>query len=966
GDAAEEERTGRCTEPAAAHFVDAELASGAAVTLIYARFIRTSKPRTDKILSELKLHGFFTANKSALAQFPPELDAHAFARAVIYRHKAVSESGSVTAAEEIESICGAGFDPKRPLVTYFLRTEAGAEDLSRFIAAAAAMRIFDRELQTAVCFVEEESYAMPLRDAAVSASGASAVTIVNLGKHNVLNALKTFSAAFYDNSFEPELLIRNEELGIRNEGQITNNGNNSSFLIPHSPLALPTHGGGFLSDGSFAFSEKDKAILAPWSNVISVPEAGTVVTGRGGAYTFLGNARERCVTEFTNHPLFDEPSERLFVVADKGRYSVPEGNTRVIHGAGYTAFEFDCGGLAGRYTHFLDTSAGAKIFLVELERVPKANAGARIELSLKLQMGNGRDGGFLTFVRAGGCLKISNPLNGMDAYFSCSGSFEYAYDTALSILTMSTKIAGAKHKKADTAASPVTEIAETAFSVCGSEYVPFNPRATLSACTARFSGLNPVTAETGDAAFDMFFNHRLMLQTLSSRFYGRAGYYQAGGAFGFRDQLQDCAALLYHDPALVKEHIVRCASKQYAEGDVQHWWHEGLGGLRTKTSDDLLFLPYVTAMYIRHTGDISILECSAPYLCSSPLSENEPDRYENPLSRGGGTICEHCVKAIQYSAQRRGERGLCLMGTGDWNDAMNRVGAGGQGESVWLSMFLYLVIKEFLPYVPDEETRSEFKEDLARLKIAVGKCFEDERFYRAFSDLGEALGRAGAAECALDLLCQSFAVISGIADKPECDVALDTARGLVDRGRKLVKLLWPPFQKTDAGYISEYPPGVRENGGQYTHAAAWYAIALCMAGRDEEAFEIMDLLNPINRCLTAEEAAVYRGEPYALAADVYADGRAGWTWYTGSAAWYYVAACEYVLGVKKRGNRLYFDPHLPARLLGATVKYRHKDKEFVIKLVKDGEKALYLDGRRYHNIDHISLSNEYKNIEYHY
>ena len=423
-----------------------------------------------------------------------------------------------------------------------------------------------------------------------------------------------------------------------------------------------------------------------------------------------------------------------------------------------------------------------------------------------------------------------------------------------------------------------------------------------------------------DEALGRMVNRWLPYQARASRLMGRTGPYQAGGAIGFRDQLQDCLALLYTEPAFVREHILLCAAHQYTEGDVQHWWHPPLRGVRTRVSDDKLFLPYLTAKYIEVTGDESILEEEVPYLKSLPLAETEADRYEEPaVTPWTEPLLSHCLRAIE--AVSLGEHGLPLMGAGDWNDGMNRVG----GESVWLVYFFALVLQAFAPYCP-ADAKEKYRALRRNLLDSAESAWTGQWYLRAWHLGGTPLGGPDTAPPRIDLITQCFAVLGG-APKHHARAALAAAvEKLYDREAGMVKLLDPPFVPSEnAGYIGAYLPGVRENGGQYTHAVPWLILALCQVGETALAWEIARAILPWNHTDTKEKALVYRAEPYVLCGDVYAGenkGRGGWSWYTGSAAWLYWVIVTELLGFEKRGDRARLHPVRDENLDSFTLIYR--------------------------------------------
>jgi len=664
--------------------------------------------------------------------------------------------------------------------------------------------------------------------------------------------------------------------------------------------------------------EKGRRPAGVRAYVLTGQQAGSIVTASSMGYTFWKNAQQHRLTPAPGDPGSLSFGERLYLRRNGKLYDLAACAGRVRLEQGVACWEGSVEGLPYRVVAFCCREKPFKVLRVMLS--PSSGVPGELIYCLRPAMGSGvtpnprlwkaeragaivfRSGHDPAFERGVGVLyaKGATPLYSAEALYGLpeEGDFFDAVGLSLRYNYATFLLGGGEEEELPgllTQAAELSAEAEQAGAVSfAREMRP------------------PVEIRTRSTGQNLFLNTFLPYQIAASRFYARASFRQSGGAYGFRDQLQDCLALVYAKPKEVREHILRCCEHQYEEGDVQHWWHEGGRGIRTTCSDDLLWLPLVVADYVKKTGDESILSAQAGYLSSPPLT-GENERYELPAkSYLSETVLLHCLRAFA-GADKRGKHGLILMGICDWNDAFSAVGAKGKGESVF-STFLYVVAaKAFLPFLrkEDPESAAHLAATAAELLENGEKhAFDGDRYLRAFCDDGHILGKAGNTECAIDILSQAFALFAG-ANRKRCETALETAkRELFDPRHKILKLFSPPFDKGDtpAGYVRGYPPGVRENGGQYTHAAIWGAKAFLEMGDKETALEILAGANPLLRNANPKEAALYRSEAYAMCADIYGGqwaGRGGWSFYTGSAAWYYKVFFEDVLGIRlSAGNRI--------------------------------------------------------------
>jgi len=769
--------------------------------------------------------------------------------------------------------------------------------------------------------------------------------------------------------------------------------------------------GGFTPDGREYVVRIGEGAPPPraWVHVVANPHGGFVVSATGGGFTWAVNSAERRLTPWRNDPVTDLPGEVLYLRDEEtgavwSATPAPAGTGgpyAVRFGAGYATFVHRAHGIAQTVRLFVPPDDPVKLIEVTLEnttdRLRRLTATYYAEWVLGAS--RHRTGAHLVpeYDPAVQTLLARNPFH---PAFAARVAFLTASDSPHGLTTDRVDFVGEAGDLARPAAlhriGPNGAV-RPGGDVCGALqlYVQLEPgeRRTVhfalgdgadraealrlaqryrdpAAVRTAWDGaaahwetlLTGVQVRTPDRALDLLLNRWLLYQATACRLWARSALSQSGGAFGFRDQLQDVLALAATAPALTRAHLLEAARHQFEEGDVLHWWHPGSDqGVRTRCSDDLLWLPFAAAHYASVTGDVAVFDERIPFLGGEPLGIEEADRYGRfPRSEMVASLHEHCLRALDKGFQL-GEHGLPLFGTGDWNDGMNRVGAAGRGESVWLAWFLTATLRAYAR-VCEQRGEPERAATLRARADALAAAAEREAwdgawYLRGFYDDGVALGSARSAECRIDAVAQSWAVISGVADRVRAEVAMQSSlRELADEHLRIVQLFHPPFDLgvRDPGYIRAYPPGVRENGGQYTHAALWTAWAEGLLGHGDRLGELLHWLNPVNRTATRAGVDRYRGEPYVVAADVSIAplhaGAAGWTWYTGSAAWMYRLGIEVLLGLRREGDRLRVDPCVPHGWDGFEARWRVGSSEYAIHVrnpehVCHGVRAIMLDGR---------------------
>jgi len=742
--------------------------------------------------------------------------------------------------------------------------------------------------------------------------------------------------------------------------------------------------GGFTPDGrEYVISTSQNQITpAPWINVLANPQFGTVISESGMAYTWAENAHEFRLTPWHNDPISDRSGEAFYIRdEERGQFWSPMPLPRrgfepyvTRHGFGYTIFEHSERGIDSEVLVYTDRYSPVRFTTLKIKN--KTGRARRISVTgyIEWVLGDFRNKNAMHIItnidHQSSAVFARNPYN---MEFPNRVAFFNTDSPTRTVTCSRMEFIGRNGTLKDPAVMKRLYLSGktgAGLDPCAAIQVPLEledgeekeivfvlglgqnlgearklAQIFSHAAAARNAfhsvrqywnnTLDTVQVKTPDPSVNVLANGWLLYQTLACRIWARTGYYQSGGAFGFRDQLQDVMALLHNEPNVAREQLLLCASRQFDAGDVQHWWHPPLGrGVRTQCSDDYLWLPLATCHYISATGDENILNESVPFIKGRPVNLEEDSYYDLPfLSQEKAGLYEHCIRAIKKGI-RFGEHGLPLMGSGDWNDGMNMVGIRGKGESVWLGFFLYEVLNQFakIAGLRGDTFFSEYcKKEASQLRLNIEQHGWDGLWYRrAYFDDGTPLGSSKNQECRIDAIAQSWSVLSGAGNGEHSRLAMESLSTYLVRGDiGIVQLLDPPFDKSglNPGYIKGYVPGVRENGGQYTHSAVWAAMAFAALGDNNRAWEIMTMINPINHARSPEAMAIYKVEPYVVAADVYAlkphTGRGGWTWYTGSAGWMYRLILESLLGLKRKGDQLSLTPCIPDEWNGFGIRYRY-------------------------------------------
>jgi cyclic beta-1,2-glucan synthetase len=782
-------------------------------------------------------------------------------------------------------------------------------------------------------------------------------------------------------------------------------------VAPRPELEFFNGLGGFADGGReyVAVLGPGQSTPAPWLNVIANPSFGFQVSESGSGYTWSENSRENQLTPWSNDPVGDGVGEAIYLRDDDsgelwGPSALPiridESTYVARHGPGYSRFEHLYDGIGLELLQLVPLDDPVKVSVLAIEnrsgRTRHLSVTAYAEWVLGTSRGDAAPHIVTDHEPVTGALLARNPWNtefggrvafldlggrqtawtadrteflgrnggpdqpaGLDRAHQLQGSVGAGMDPCAALQASIELAPGARTEvrillgEAD---------GEDAVARLVERWRAADHAATLSGVRTWWDDiLGTVQVRTPDRSMDIMVNTWLLYQALACRLWARAGFYQAGGAYGFRDQLQDVAALITAQRRLPREHLLRAAARQFVEGDVQHWWHPPSGrGVRTRISDDRLWLAYAVDRYVAVTGDAAVLDEVIPFIDGPELRPEQTDLYFQPeRSAESASLFEHCARAIDVSLTV-GRHGLPLIGSGDWNDGMNRVGHEGRGESVWLGWFLHAVMAAFVPIAEERGDRrraERWRAHMKSLRRALERDGWDGDWYRrAFFDDGTPLGSAQNAECRIDSIAQSWSVLSGATDPVRAARAMAAVEEyLVRRGDGLVLLFTPPFDRSDVdpGYIKGYLPGIRENGGQYTHGAIWSTLAFAALGEGDKAGELFSILNPINHASTRAGVHRYKVEPYVMPADVYAEpphvGRGGWTWYTGSAGWMYQAGVEAILGFHLRGTTLVIDPCIPRAWRGYELDFRYHSARYAIVVenpqgVSRGVASAELDG----------------------
>lgn len=734
--------------------------------------------------------------------------------------------------------------------------------------------------------------------------------------------------------------------------------------------------GGFINNGT-EYKIVNKDTPKPWINVIANKEFGTIVTNNGCGFTYCYNSNEYKITSWTNDTVLNDKSEGIRI---NGELFDPATCT---HGFGYSVLESSSEVLGKQLTEFVAADDNVKIYILKLTNKTNKEQELDIDFWINPIFGDFEE-------KTSRHILAENIEN--ENYIRMRNVYSINYSNVTVFMSSSEKIVNANVnqilvKSIDTKLTlKQNEVKEIVFTLGCTKNTDdikkiidkYNDIKTskqeLEIVKNNWDKtLSNIKVETPDTSLNYMLNGWYLYQTIASRIMAKAGFYQVSGAFGYRDQLQDATNIVYIEPELTKEQIIINAKHQFTTGDVLHWWHESNRfGLRSRHKDDHLWLVYATTEYLKATKDYSILDIKIPFVTGEKLNETDKEKgIIFDYTTEEKTLYDHCLLSLNLSMNSLGKHGIPLMGGGDWNDGMNKVGIKGKGESVWLGFFLYNTITNFLEAIKMSDRKiivKKYEIFNKLLKESLNKNTWDGKYYiRAFFDNGNKLGSSVNEECKIDLISQSFSILSGVAEESKINSIISSVENnLVDHENNIIKLLTPAFSKSkdDPGYIMNYPKGIRENGGQYTHATSWYIMSLIKAGYKEKAYEYYQMINPINRTLTEQNVDKYGTEPYVIAADIYSasnyQGHGGWTWYTGSAGWFYRVGMRDILGFTKEGTKLYIKPNIPNKWKKYKMTYKYIDTLYIIEIIISDENSITIDNEEIEE-NYIKLVNDKNN-----
>ena len=752
-----------------------------------------------------------------------------------------------------------------------------------------------------------------------------------------------------------------------------------NVLVPNTEKLLFDNGyGGFKNNGKeYVIYNKDTPM--PWCNVIANKNFGTIITNNGCGYTYAYNASEFKLSSWKNEVVLNDKTEGFNF---DGKIFDP---SKCTHGFGYSILEGETKKLYRSVTEFVSLNDNVKIYLMNIKNKTNKKINTNIEYWINPVMGNFEDKTaryILTeFMGDDNYLKMRNVYSinygNVNVFMSASEKIESTVCENMLIKSISFNMEIDTNEEKNIVFVLGCSLDDNVNKSLIKKYTNIeNAKKELKMINDYWKKtLSVIKVSSPDKSFDYMVNGWYLYQTMSSRIMARSGFYQVSGAFGYRDQLQDAMNIAIVNPKYTKDQILINASHQFENGEVVHWWHDKNNfGLRSKYKDDYLWLVYATIYYLEITEDYDILNEQVPYITGEKLKDNETEKgIRFNYTDYTDTLFNHCLKSIKLSMSSLGPHKIPLIGGGDWNDGMNKIGIKGKGESVWLGFFLYSIIDGFTKIIKKFDNGfdiTEFDDFNKKLKDNLNKeAWDGEYYLRAFYDNGDKLGSKDNTECKIDLISQSFAILSDVIQKDRIESVINSVeKRLVDKDLKIIKLLTPPFDKTEnnPGYIMNYAKGIRENGGEYTHSVSWYLMALIKLGFYNRAYEYYQMINPVNRTLKKEDTDIYKVEPYVIAADIYSSlnfpARGGWTWYTGSAGWFYRIGIEEILGINKLGDKLQINPKLPASWNNVSIKYTYMDTIYDIQIKKSSTYSIELDGQKIKN-NIIKLTND--ELEHH-